>query len=232
METLNLSEIAREQKREAKKERKEEKAKANQKKRKFTMAKFLFRGALLVALIVGVYIFSCNYKLRSPLEVKIALKPLIVKRVTYTPIAYTDDVLLNTDSDKDSNLTNTINKSKDPKIASIILGYFGFDEIGEDFVAIFTAESGLNPKAVNWNCEYQENGKLVSRACSVSDRERAWSVDCGVAQLNFAGKSCPEIAFDPVWNIRMAKIKFERQGKDAWVASWNDNYKRYLVRAE
>ena len=232
METLNLGEIAIDQKKTVKRKKKEEKAKEILKRKKSTMAVFLFRLTVAVFILAGIYVFFDNYKFRMPVEVKITLQSLLVKREVYAPIAYTDDVLLKNDDSLDARLTNSINKSKDPKIASIILGYFGFDEVGEDFVAIFTAESGLNPKAMNWNCEYQENGKLISRKCDEGDEGRAWSVDCGVAQLNFAGNKCPDEAFDPMWNIRMAKVKYLRQGKNAWVASWDDNYKRFLVRAE
>jgi hypothetical protein len=232
METLNLSEVAKEQVRNGKRRKKEEKATAGAKRRKSAMAKFLFKVILLVAFASGVYWFSCNYKLRTPIEVKIALQSIVVKRIAYAPIAYTDDILLTNDSKTDKSLGMSVNGSKNPQIASIILGYFGFDEVGQDFIAIFTAESGLNPKAVNYNCEYQENGKMVSRSCSEADRGRAWSVDCGIAQLNFAGTKCPETAFDPMWNVRMAKIKFDRQGRNAWVSSWDDNYKKYLVKAE
>lgn len=232
METLNLGEIAKEQVSNTRRKKKEETATANAKRRKSAMAKFLFRVFLFLVFTGGVYVFSCNYKLQTPLDVKVTPKALVVKRVTYTPIAYTDDILLSNDSKTDRQLGASVNGSKNPQIASIILGYFGFDEVGQDFIAIFTAESGLNPRAVNYNCEYREDGKMISRACNEADRERAWSVDCGIAQLNFAGTECPDTAFDPMWNIRMAKIKFDRQGRNAWVASWDDNYKKYLVRAD
>lgn len=232
MNELNLGEIAKDQVKTVKRKKKEEKAKEILKKKKSTMAKLLFRLLVVITILVGIYIFFDNYKFRTPVTVKITLQSLIVKRETYVPIAYTDDVLLVNEANADSRLSKVVSNSPDPKIASIILGYFGFNAVGEDFVAIFTAESGLNPKAMNWNCEYQENGRLVSRACNKEDRERAWSVDCGVAQLNFAGTICPEQAFDPMWNLRMARLKYDRQGKEAWVASWDDNYKKFLVRAD
>jgi hypothetical protein len=108
----------------------------------------------------------------------------------------------------------TAKKSPNPAIALYILTVFQDPE----FVLIFTAESGLKADAKNWNCYY--NG--VSKACRAEDRDQAWSVDCGIAQLNFSGQECPAQSFDPIWNVDRAKEKFLRQGKSAWVVTWNN----------
>lgn len=118
-------------------------------------------------------------------------------------------------------IDKAIETSRDPKIARMIVDEFGDENV--DFIAIFTAESGLNPMAVNWNCYYGD----VSRACDEWDRYRAWSVDCGVAQLNISGRECPRELFDPQINIQKAKEKFDRQGRGAWVAFKNDAYLQY-----
>lgn len=85
----------------------------------------------------------------------------------------------------------------------------------ETAVAVFRAESGLRPSAMGWNCRY---GK-VSQACKPEDRAQAWSVDCGVAQLNFAGTVCPPEAFDATWNIQKAyEWKYKPHGWQPWSA--------------
>lgn len=78
---------------------------------------------------------------------------------------------------------------------------------------IFKSESGLIPDKKGYNCYYGD----ISKACAVADRYRAWSVDCGIAQLNFLGKECPPQAFDPDWNLAQAAAKYERRGWQPWV---------------
>lgn len=135
------------------------------------------------------------------------VKPLIIT---------TDDDLLVTDS-VDPTVWETIRLSAKPEIAALVVATFPSDS--EEMLAIFMAESGLNKDAVGWNCLYEEYGSSVSRACKEGDRVNAWSVDCGVSQLNFKGLTCPLEAFDPVWNITVgAKKKYDSQGKEAWTA--------------
>ncbi len=227
---IDFTRIIPEMKKERKAKQKEERTqKANREKNAFKV-KTLLLVLLIASIAVGVYWFRANYTLQVPFKYSFSWMPLWVRNVTYAPIAYTDDSLLRNEQDK--SFTEAINQSKNPTIAALILGVFGFNDTGKEMIAIFTAESGLDPKAKGWNCEYVEDGRTVSKACKPEDREKAWSVDCGVAQLNFAGTECPKESFDPVWNVQMAKLKYERQGKQAWVASWDDNYKKYLVKAD
>lgn len=104
-----------------------------------------------------------------------------------------------------------------------------FPEEPDTMIAIAKAESGLNVKAMGWNCRYtRKDGTMYSTACVPGDRGKAWSVDCGLMQINTPGKVCPSELFDVEHNLSIARKKYERQGKDAWVAHWTNSYKKYL----
>jgi hypothetical protein len=94
-------------------------------------------------------------------------------------------------------------------------------------VAVAMAESGLNPRSQGWNCYYGNE----SMACKVADRHRAWSVDCGVFQINFHGQTCPEESFDYKWSIAKAKGMYDRRGWQPWVAHWKGVYLSKLADA-
>ena len=85
----------------------------------------------------------------------------------------------------------------------------------EIFVAICKAESDCTPTAMNWNCYYGE----VSRACKKEDRDKAWSVDCGLFQQNVLGKVCPKELFDPLTSILNAQKLYNSRGLQPWRAS-------------
>ena len=90
--------------------------------------------------------------------------------------------------------------------------------------AILRAESGLNPNAKGWNCIYGQK----SMACKVEDRPKAWSVDCGIAQINVRGLDCPAHLFDMTQNLLIAKDRFYKKGCKEWSACKNGSYKLYL----
>lgn len=114
----------------------------------------------------------------------------------------------------------------DKPVQQIVEYYFG--DKAPEMTAIFTAESHLNPKAINWNCEYVNNqGKTYSTSCKKEDRSKAWSVDCGIAQLNVHGQICPETLLNAQENIIAAKDKYDKQGLGAWVMYSNNVYKKY-----
>ena len=105
--------------------------------------------------------------------------------------------------------------------------------------AIFKAESSLNTKNVNWNCHYykivinqktgKEENKRYSTSCKTkAERVNAWSVDCGIAQINHRGKVCPEHLFKIENNLAIAKQKLDTQGLKAWSVYTNGTYKRFL----
>lgn len=105
-----------------------------------------------------------------------------------------------------------------------------FPEDPEVAVAVFRAESGLRVDAVNWNCYYTgKNGNTYSTSCQTEERGRAWSVDCGVAQLNFPGQVCPSESFQLDWNLYQAKSKYLARGWQPWYAHTYGSYKRFLV---
>jgi hypothetical protein len=84
-------------------------------------------------------------------------------------------------------------------------------------IYVISLESGFKPNAMNWNCRYGNR----SMVCKKGDLDKAWSVDCGIMQLNYPGKYCPGNIMDWKTNIRLGYEKFKRQGMKAWVASWN-----------
>ena len=90
--------------------------------------------------------------------------------------------------------------------------------------AVFTAESGLQKDAQGWNCHYGTE----SRACAPEDREKAWSVDCGVAQINVIGKVCPQELFDPNHNLEVARNKYEARNWRPWSAYTSKKYLAFL----
>lgn len=99
-----------------------------------------------------------------------------------------------------------------------------FQDDSEVVSAVFKAESGHRADAMGWNCYY--NG--VSKACLPQDRDKAWSVDCGVAQINVIGKTCPEELFDPENNLNVAKKMYESRGLSPWVAWVSGAFKKHL----
>lgn len=77
--------------------------------------------------------------------------------------------------------------------------------------------SHVDTRRVNYNCQYVVNGKKISTSCPPQDYDKAWSVDCGIAQINVAGKVCPEKLFDFRTNIDTALEKYEARGDfSAW----------------
>lgn len=99
--------------------------------------------------------------------------------------------------------------------------------------AIFKAESGFNEKAVGYNCRYPVVGKdgvtrMKSMACKVQDRHLAWSVDCGIAQINHKGKYCPVESLTFEYSIAKAKYILDTQGLNAWMVYQSGAYKKYM----
>ena len=93
-----------------------------------------------------------------------------------------------------------------------------FPEDKEVAVAIAKAESRLNPKAKGYNCRY--NG--ISQACKAGDQGKAWSVDCGLMQINTLGQDCPEELMEVEHNLKVAKqIKDEGGWKRWWTFKTN-----------
>lgn len=99
-----------------------------------------------------------------------------------------------------------------------------FHEEPELALAVFKAESVHNPKAIGYNCRYGN----ISQACRPEDRHKAWSVDCGVAQINIQGQTCPEELLEVGKNLAIAKSMYEKRGWSPWWAYRNGAYKKHL----
>lgn len=87
-----------------------------------------------------------------------------------------------------------------------------FGEDCKTMIAIFKAESGLKADAIGYNCMYE--GK--SAVCKPEDRHLAWSVDCGIAQINHRGKVCPAELLEVNNNLEVGKKILNTQGLMAW----------------
>lgn len=103
-----------------------------------------------------------------------------------------------------------------------------FPEEPETAIAIFKAESGLSLNAKGWNCRYSINGTVVSKACNPEDRQNAWSVDCGIAQINIPGKECSKELLGLDKNLELAREKYQQRGWHPWTAYKNNSYKKFL----
>lgn len=170
------------------------------------------------------------FKLPIEVSYKINRWYQVVRRVpSMVKVAVTDDSLL----DEDIIVTDygeIAKRTGNPEAALFTIGMFKDAKEGAtEIVATFMAESGFRNEAKNWNCIYYENGKPYSGVCAEADRGLAWSVDCGIAQLSFKGTECPAEASNPVWNITMAKAKYDRQGIKAWVAYGGELFDRQLA---
>lgn len=99
-----------------------------------------------------------------------------------------------------------------------------FHEEPEVALAVAKSESGLNPDAKGWNCRYGNR----STSCKVEDREKAWSVDCSIFQINVIGHECPEHLMDVTENIKIAKQMYNSRGFQPWVGFWNKQYLNHM----
>ena len=109
----------------------------------------------------------------------------------------------------------------------------GFGENSKIITAIFMHESFLKVDSKGYNCHYyNKDGKRYSTSCkTVEDRAKAWSVDCGIAQINISGKTCPKYLLTLEGGITAAEKKYKEQGLLAWSSYKNGSYKKYLQEA-
>ncbi len=91
-------------------------------------------------------------------------------------------------------------------------------------LAVLKHESGLKLNAINYNCRY--NGK--SKTCKKKDIKKAWSVDCGIAQINVKGKVCPSSLLTLDGNMNAVEKIYKEQGLNAWVSFKTGAYKKFL----
>lgn len=90
--------------------------------------------------------------------------------------------------------------------------------------AVILHESQNKLDAVGYNCIY--GGK--SKACKKEDRSRAWSVDCGIGQINVKGKTCPKKLLTLNGAMEAIEQKYKDQGLNAWVSYQTGAYKKYM----
>jgi len=91
--------------------------------------------------------------------------------------------------------------------------------------AVFKHESNAKITSKNWNCVY--NGR--STFCKKEDRSKAWSVDCGIAQINVKGLTCPPELMTEIGSIPFIEKIYKTQGLNAWVSFKNKKYLPYLT---
>lgn len=118
--------------------------------------------------------------------------------------------------------------SKNPEVVKLLKKYFPEYSEARTMSAILEAESHHNPNTVNYNCYYTKDGKKYSTTCKKGDEGKAWSVDCGIAQLNYYGKVCPSWTMQPEVAIIKVKDMVTKRGFQPWVAYNNLSYKKYL----
>ena len=102
-------------------------------------------------------------------------------------------------------------------------------------LAIIKQESSLRNDAKNYNCfyvgdiVYSERVKNArSKSCKHGHEKYAYSVDCGITQVNFKGQSCPDYSLTLDWSLdKMAEMHKER-GFNPWVAYTSKAYLQYL----
>ena len=102
--------------------------------------------------------------------------------------------------------------------------------------AIIKAESSANPRAVGYNCFYTADGTVhetrvagaKSTHCKKGHEQYSHSVDCGLAQISFKGKACPQKAFDPEWNLAEMKRYHDDRGWKPWVAYTTKRHLAYM----
>ena len=90
--------------------------------------------------------------------------------------------------------------------------------------AVLKHESGMKLNAINYNCRY--NGK--STFCKKGDEYKAWSVDCGIAQVNTKGTVCPEHLLTLEGNMQAVEKIYKEQGLNAWVSYKNKAYLQFM----
>lgn len=163
------------------------------------------------------------YKRINPLTVSIGLLLAVVCFIT--PKDYGDEVYVAEHATSTKVKLTQENHVSQPtkKVIEDKIKYY-FPRSWEDMIPVAYAESGLRPDAKNWNCYYNKDETIVyttkvkgshSTSCKKSHRVYAWSLDCGIMQLNTRAKSCPNETIDE--HLQKAADLSRIQGKKAWV---------------
>lgn len=127
----------------------------------------------------------------------------------------------------------TVVSTKD--IQSTINKYFD-GENARIAYAIVMAESSGNVRATGYNCYYTPDGLVhetrvqgaKSTHCKKGHERYANSSDCGLAQISFRSKECPEKAYNPEWSISEMKRYHDTRGWSPWVAYTTQRHLAYM----
>lgn len=120
----------------------------------------------------------------------------------------------------------------DVSVEACIIKYF--PEEPQVAIAVFKAESSLNPNNIGYNCRYtyfDEKKQATSTkitACKVADRAKAVSKDWGIAQINDQHSKTPEEFLDLETNLKKARELYDERGWKCWYAYTDGLYKKYL----
>ena len=120
----------------------------------------------------------------------------------------------------------------DVSIEACITKYF--PEESQVAIAVFKAESSLNPNNIGYNCRYEyfnEKTQATSTkvtVCKVADRAKAISKDYGIAQINDQHSKTPEEFLDLETNLKKARELYDERGWKCWYAYTDGLYKKYL----
>lgn len=165
---------------------------------------------VLILVILAILCFSpttVKYQRIEPPQVAVEAPPKVVKapqkRVIAKKAVYTKPEVK-------------------PEVKAYIDDIFG--ENATIATAVLMHESGLRLDAKNWNCIYE--GK--STFCKKEDRDKAVSVDCGIAQKNVKGQVCPAHLMTLEGNMEAIRKVYETQGLGAWASFRNGAYKKFL----
>lgn len=182
--------------------------------------------ALAIALLLGTFLVAEYFNThqwiwRSPVQSPLLIQPRVSSGGSAIALA-------------EGNLEAVVEPLTPKDIMKLdICNGFGFEQQSQNckiILAITEAEAHFNPRAMGWNCKYSKDGKEYSTACKEADRGKAWSVDCGLMQINVYGQKCPEALFDVKTNVEAGAGKYKRQGFGAWSVFKNESYKKYLAK--
>jgi hypothetical protein len=104
-----------------------------------------------------------------------------------------------------------------------------FGEDAKVATAVLKHESRLKLDAKGYNCfYYREDGTRYSTSCKKEDRPKAWSVDCGIGQINIRGLVCPNDLMTLEGAMKIVEQKYKKEGLNAWVSYKTGRYKKFL----
>lgn len=119
--------------------------------------------------------------------------------------------------------------SSNKEIVELLKTYFPDYAQARIMAAVLQHESQFKVNAKSYNCYYtNKQGKKYSTFCKKGDEHKAWSVDCGIAMLNYHGKTCPAYTMDPKLALAKTKDMVNKRGFQPWVSYTSGAYKQYL----